>query len=316
MRKVRVLIVFVCVMATVNFALADTFGTGANQFTIDFVPISGDASSANDTFIGSGGFIDPGYGYRIGVYEITNDMWTKFINSYGPVIGAPLEAYDQNPVWAGSNVPTNCVSWYEAAQFVNWLNTSTGHHAAYKFTGTEGTNNYTLGIWDAWDAWGWTNHYRHKDAYYFLPTDNEWVKAAYWNGTSLQTYATPDDTLPIEDVEANYGYESGAQPWNIGSGSEELNGTFDMMGNVWEWMEGPLSPPDYGSGYFRDIRGGWFSSGGHFNLDSHYLRSTEQDQAIPYADSGANGFRVASIPEPATILLLSLGGLLLRKHRR
>ena len=25
---------------------------------------------------------------------------------------------------------------------------------------------------------------------YYLPTEDEWVKAAYWNGTASQTYAT------------------------------------------------------------------------------------------------------------------------------
>ena len=40
------------------------------------------------------------------------------------------------------------------------------------------------------DAAGGTNLYRHKDAMYYMPTEDEWVKAGYWNGTSLQTYAT------------------------------------------------------------------------------------------------------------------------------
>jgi len=30
-----------------------------------------------------------------------------------------------------------------------------------------------------------------------------------------------------------------AGPWDVGSGSQELNGTYDMMGNVQEWMESP-----------------------------------------------------------------------------
>ena len=159
-------------------AMADTFGTGANQFTIDFVPISG---ATNPT---------SGYGivnndYRMGTYEITNDQWNKFKASLGvPVTGNPSDAYDYDPYFTGTNVPTNNVSWYEAAQFVNWLNTSTGHQAAYKFTGTQGTSDYTLATWSTAEADNGTNLYRHKDAYYFLPTEDEWVKAAYWNGTS------------------------------------------------------------------------------------------------------------------------------------
>jgi formylglycine-generating enzyme required for sulfatase activity len=104
------------------------------------------------------------------------------------------------------------VSWYEAAQFVNWLNTSTGHQAAYKFTGTQGQSDYALDTWSPAEAYGGTNLYRHKDAMYYMPTEDEWVKAAYWNGSSLQTWATPDDTQPIEGVEANYGYESRRNP--------------------------------------------------------------------------------------------------------
>jgi hypothetical protein len=26
-------------------------------------------------------------------------------------------------------------------------------------------------------------------------------------------------------------------PWNVGTGTMELNGTYDMMGNVWQWNE-------------------------------------------------------------------------------
>ena len=93
--------------------------------------------------------------------------------------------------FTGTNVPTDSVSWYEAAQFVNWLNTSTGHQAAYKFTGTQGTSDYTFTPWSTTDTgYDASNPYRNKAAMYFLPTEDEWVKAAYWNGTALQTYAT------------------------------------------------------------------------------------------------------------------------------
>ena len=167
--------------------MADTFGTGGNQFTLDFVPISG---ATNPT----SGYGIVNYDYRMGTYEITNDQWNKFTASLGvPVTGNPSTAYDASFYDWGTgttNVPANNVSWYEAAQFVNWLNTSTGHQAAYKFTGTQGTSNYTFAAWSAAEAAGGTNLYRHKNAYYFLPTEDEWVKAAYWNGTSLQTYAT------------------------------------------------------------------------------------------------------------------------------
>ncbi len=298
-----------------GMAGADDFGSGANQFTIDFVTISG---ATNPT---------SGYGivnndYRIGVYEITNDQWNKFKAELGvPVTGDPSYAYYADPYWTGTNVPTNRVSWYESAQFVNWLNTSTGHQAAYKFTGTQGTSGYALDTWSAGEADG-TNLYRHKDAFYYLPTEDEWVKAGYWNGTSLQTYATkPGDTLHQGDGTSGTGwnyYDNGYAtdpygPWDVGSGSEELNGTYDIMGNVWEWIESPYYSGDYGPGSARGLRGRSCNHSG----PADYLASSYRYGSSPYYEGHGFGFRVASeVPEPFTVGLLSLGGLGLLARRR
>jgi hypothetical protein len=67
---------------------------------------------------------------------------------------------------------------------------SKGHQAAYSFDGSG-----AMRLWGAGDQ-STTSAFRHKDAVYVLPSENEWVKAAYWNGSALQTYATPGDTLP------------------------------------------------------------------------------------------------------------------------
>jgi formylglycine-generating enzyme required for sulfatase activity len=276
-----------------SIALADTFGTGSNQFTIDFVTISG---STNPT---------SGYGivnkdYRMGTYEITNAQYARF-------------ASNNNVYWTGDGVPSNRVTWFEAAQFVNYLNTSTGNTAAYKF------NDSTFTLWDVTDTgYDASNPFRNSNAKYFLPTENEWVKAAYWNGTILQNYATKAGESVYQGNGTNGGwnyYSNGYAtnpygPWTVGSGSQELNGTYDMMGNVREWMENPYVTGECISGAIRGIHGGSYEYYG-YGLAS-YCRSYE----YPGNEPAGIGFRVASIPEPCSLMLLGLGGLALQRLRR
>jgi formylglycine-generating enzyme required for sulfatase activity len=312
MKKIICLIA-VCMMVAGNIVLADTFGTGDNAFTIDFVSISGSTNPGS------------GYGivnkdYRIGTYEITNDQWNKFTGIYGTPYGIPTNAYDRNSYYTSKNVPTNNVSWYEAAQFVNWLNTSCGYQSAYKFTGTRGQSDYTFAPWSSSDVgYNASNPFRNSQAFYFLPTEDEWVKAAYWNGANVQIYATKANETLFQGNGLNGGWNYNGtigQPWNVGSGSEELNGTFDMMGNVWEWMESPQFAGDYTSGSFHPVRGGSYSYFYPGNGDGNHdaLVSSNRDPDSPISQNVVIGFRVASIPEPCTLLLLGLGGLPIRKR--
>ncbi|MDO8301921.1 MAG: hypothetical protein Q7T18_01640, partial [Sedimentisphaerales bacterium] len=107
MKRVRpvICLVVVCAMAATNTASADIFGSGANQFTIDFVPISGSTNLAS-------GYGIVNHDYCIGAYEVTNDQWTKFKAAYGAVKGSPSSAYDTNPIYVGANIPVSMISWY------------------------------------------------------------------------------------------------------------------------------------------------------------------------------------------------------------
>jgi len=207
---------------------------------MDFVPITGDASAANGTPWGTSGdtFSDPA-DFRMGKYEVTNAQYAAFVAAAGAPTGSPAAAYNSPPTAGGPNKPVNNSSFYEAAQFVNWLNTSTGNQAAYKFAETTPGDPATLtfGVWSPAEADG-TNLYRHKDASYFLPTLHEVLKAAYWNGASLQTYANATDTLPTP-AESCFSASGGL--WDVGTGAVELNGTYDMMGNMGEMQENDVN---------------------------------------------------------------------------
>ncbi len=271
---------------------------------IDFVDIGnpgnpGDTrAEANPT--GSGA-VD--YNYQIGTYEITNGQWNTFVSAAGAPTGNPLNAYNESAYWTGTNVPTNEVSWYEAAQFCNYLTSGDKSLGAYQFNGNNTNPGSFLGIDrdSAISAFG---------TIYMIPTEDEWYKAAYYkpDGSGYSTYANGTDIAPIAGVDTNYDDVIG-QPWEVGvgNGTQEQNGTFDMMGNVWELNETKVR-----SGSVRGRRGG---------SDYYYyafLRSSRWGDQYPYSENLDTGFRVASVPEPATLFLLTLGGLVLRRknHNR
>ena len=279
--KLKMILVAAVLLSVVNVGVADTFGTGANEFTIDFVDISGDSDDLGDWAAGDG-YTFSGVNrsdYRMGKYEISNDQFSKFDPN-------------NNLWWEGDDIPSNMVSWFEAAQFVNYLNSSTGNQVAYKFSGD------VMSVWQDGDTgYDASNPYRNSNAKYFMPTEDEWVKAAYWNGTALQTYATKaGESLTQGNGASGTGWNyyttryatTPEGPWNVGSGSEELNGTYDMMGNVREWMESPDG--DYLSVSNRIYRGGAFSFDA-INLSSSYRG------IISYSDyeHSQTGFRVASV---------------------
>ena len=123
-------------------AYADTFGSGANTFDIEFVSI-GNQGNAADTDDGDG--VLPGiqefgsvaYEYRIGNYEISEQMIDK-ANAQSALDGNPLGITKDT---RGPIKPATSLSWFETAKFVNWLNTNSGSTAAYNLTAAA-TFNY------------------------------------------------------------------------------------------------------------------------------------------------------------------------------
>ena len=95
--------------------------------------------------------------------------------------------------------------------------------------------------------------------------------------------------------------------WGEFEYSQSSYGTFDQGGNVWEWNEAII----YSS---RGVRGGSFGSPG-YTLHAQIRRSyypTGED-VIP---ASIIGFRIAEVPEPATIVLLFLGSLVVVPGRK
>ena len=288
--------------------VTESFGSGANAFTMEFVTI-GNPNNAADTTGSPNPAGAVSYTYNIGKYEVSRDMITK-ANSAGG-LGITLlnmSSYGGN----GVNRPATGVSWYEAATYVNWLNTSTGGTAAYKFVGG------TFQLWSSTDAgYNASNMFRNSLAKYWLPSSNEWYKAAYGNlNGTWNNYATGSDSAPTSVASgtaantAVYTPQSG--PADITSaGGLSPWGTMGQGGNAWEWNETAYDGSNNTAGENRELRGGYWGN------VSTFLAASYRYDINPSSGNDGIGFRVASVPEPSAGLLVVLGlsGLLLRRRK-
>ncbi len=282
------------------FSLSSSLSAKVVQgIDIDFVTISnpgnpGDPrAAANPTGCGAVDYI-----YQIGKYEVTNDQWEAFVAAAGAPTGNNSNAYDESTPWTGTYVPTTKVSWYEAAQFCNYLTSGDKSQGAYQFSG----NNTNPGDFLVINRDSAVSTYGIA---YVIPTEDEWYKAAFYTGSSYSTYANGQDTIPVADNGWNYSGGAYSSPWDVGSGTMEQNGTFDMMGNVWEWNENLL----YGTGTQ------YCFNGGSYNTAAEYLSSSDRSGYYSSYEGYGIGLRVASVPEPTTVLLFSIGVVLLRKRK-
>ena len=82
---------------------------------------------------------------------------------------------------------------------------------------------------------------------------------------------------------------------------------------MWEWMETAYDGINNTAGEGRELRGGRYSSANNTLADSY----RDSNSYLPTFQWYDMGFRVASVPEPSTGLLvvLGLGGLLLKRRK-
>ena len=211
------------------------------------------------------------------------------------------------------NKPATYVSFYDSLRYSNWLNNGQGS------ADTE-TGAYTLAGGTAAPSNGLTVS-RNAGANIFLPSVNEWYKAAYYDPTlnggaggyfdyPTGTNAPTTCTTPAAGLStANCEFPFRGAVTNAGAytGSASPYGTYDQGGNVWEWNERIVD------GSLRGARGG------SWNSPALGLAASDPNPVyFPTIESGAGGFRVASlVPEPGTGLLVMTGvlGMALRRRR-
>jgi len=289
--KVSMLVVIVCT--------AMPLCKQATAVSIETVPV-GNAWNLPDTELmrdGTTGYGAVSYEFRIGKYEVTLGQYAEFLNAVavadryllysltlasttgngGGILRSGVSGSYSYTVFGSPNRPITYVDWGDVARFANWMhngqprgpqNSSTTEDGAYTLNGA--TSIFALNAVT-----------RNSGARWFIPSENEWYKAAYHKNDGVTAnywdYPTSSDFTPYSDQPpgtespnpsntANFyrddlianGYNDGYAV--AGSPSYEFvnyltdvgaytsapspYGTFDQGGNLWEWNEGIVPAND------------------------------------------------------------------------
>jgi sulfatase modifying factor 1 len=338
---------------------ADVFHMGPGLTSLDMVTVGdpGNAAELRHPYYTPSSFGGVDHTYNIGKYEVTTAQYCEFLNNKAK--SDPFRLYNERMadltddrytgwgcnirrtgtdgsyvyrVGSGSvqdvanwgNRPVNYISYWDMLRFSNWLNNAQGD-------GDTETGAYTLGGYTGING---GSILRNPGATWFLPSEDEWYKAAYYKGGGIDAgywiYATQSDDIP-----SNFGYDGYDDPGNhvnyptnnytvytMGSpylrtnvgefeNSASAYGTFDQNGNVWELNDTISIQGDW---YCQRVRRGGSFDNGLYALDS-YMR----DYWYPDGESNYVGFRVASaVPEPSSVAALagSLAALFVLRRRR
>jgi formylglycine-generating enzyme len=291
--------------------------SGAQAVSIDWVTVGAAGNPVDDT-----GFGSVADAYRISRHEVTVSQYAEFLNAtaesdpHGLFVPGMQEwqgitrtgsdgdyAYTVTP--GRESRAMGHVQFANALRFSNWMHNGQGsgdtESGAYTITGSSYSNGSIV---------------RSPNASIFLPTEDQWYKAAYFNSVSSSYFEYPTSSNSPGTCSApssapnraNCGgvLSSGKEMTDVGAYSSSASpyGTFDQGGNAWEWNESWLVGE---TGGIRGGSGGSNTGPGFEHMAASY-RGGGSPPPLPGSLDIAYGFRLAApIPEPSTALLFGIG---------
>ena len=298
--------------------------TAVAQVEMAWSPVGNPGNAPDDVYGSLFGAVP--YSYEIGTYDVTVSQYTAFLNAvaaadpynlYAPGMGTDAKiagiarsgssgSYKYSVIGNSGNLPIAETNWGDAARFANWL--QNGQPQKAEGPGTTETGAYTLN--GALTADALTLVTRNAGATIFIPTEDEWFKAAYYNPATSSYYQYPfsSNTVPTSAKPGSTPNTGNFQDSNLAyalTGSTVLNnsvryltpvgaytgsaspyGAYDMGGELFQWTEAI-------NGNARFLRGGAWDDPVQ-SLSSDFRPSVQAG-----SENYAIGFRVASYPYPS-----------------
>lgn len=226
----------------------------------DMVPVLDPFNPGNPDNSGAGGV---NYNFAISRTEITVRQYCRFLNSVAkrsnPVTVAlysntfrqfsglqTVERLGNHPNFsyvpaAGQDFLPVEVPWLDAARYCNWMHQGARANAdlengAYPLRGSLS---------------GWTGIRRNPSARFYVPSADEWYKAGYYdpnkNGSGAGGYwatayrsdvysINSSNEIVLEPNRANFNTGAGWLPVGSYPDFPSHYGTYDQVGNSWEWI--------------------------------------------------------------------------------
>ena len=230
---------------------------------MEFVTVADPGNAPDSTSFGA-----VANSYKIGKYPVKASQYAVFLNSVATTTD-PYSLYKtsmQDDLMTGSifrvedsghysyivrpgweDMPITYVSWFDVARFCNWM------HNHFKI-GDEDASTTETGAYDLQGKTYGSIVKVNMDAKYFIPSEHQWYKAAYYKGggpnAGYWVYPTQHDEPPGNIIgddsnQANYDYAtkntayafSSLSPVGIFKNTLGFYGTYDMGGNIWEWID-------------------------------------------------------------------------------
>jgi formylglycine-generating enzyme required for sulfatase activity len=160
--------------------------------------------------------------FAIATKKITVAQFRRFLNAHPEI--QKRHHYDTN-YSPDDDGPILAVTWFEAAQYCNWLSEQEGIAKA-EWCYLDGTANKP-GIEIAPDAMERTG--------YRLPTEAEWEFACRAGSQTLRFYGS--SAAMLDEYAWYSGTTNGERTWPVGQLKPNDLGLFDVYGNAWEWCQ-------------------------------------------------------------------------------